>query len=58
MTLVDMIQKKYESQASYVGPLDDHVYWFPGSFSSKEYSAAIMSGDTYAPTPEKPNNMQ
>ena len=30
----------------YVGPLEDHVYWFPGSFSNIEYSAAIMSGDT------------
>ena len=30
----------------YVGPLEDHVYWFPGSFSSNEYSAAIISGDT------------
>lgn len=38
---------------SVVGPLDDHVYWLGGSFSRSEYSATIMSGVTYAPTPEK-----
>lgn len=38
---------------SAVGPLDDQVYWLGGSFSRREYSATIMSGVTYAPTPEK-----
>lgn len=38
---------------SVVGPLDDQVYWLGGSFSRREYSATIMSGVTYAPTPEK-----
>ncbi len=36
---------------SVLGPRDDHVYWFGGSFSLSEYSATIMSGVTYAPTP-------
>lgn len=36
---------------SVLGPLDDHVYWLGGSFSLREYSATIMSGVTYAPTP-------
>lgn len=36
---------------SVLGPLDDQVYWFGGSFSLREYSATIMSGVTYAPTP-------
>ena len=34
-----------------MGPLDDHVYWVAGKRSRNEYSAAIISGDTYAPTP-------
>lgn len=37
----------------YHGPLLDHVYGVPGIFSSSEYSAVIISGDTYAPTPIK-----
>lgn len=37
---------------SVLGPLDDQVYWLGGSFSLREYSATIMSGVTYAPTPE------
>lgn len=37
---------------SAVGPRDDQVYWLGGSFSRREYSATIMSGVTYAPTPE------
>ena len=37
----------------YHGPLLDHVYGVPGIFSSNEYSAVIISGDTYAPTPIK-----
>lgn len=37
---------------SVLGPLEDQVYWFGGSFSLREYSATIMSGVTYAPTPE------
>lgn len=36
---------------SVLGPRDDHVYWLGGSFSLREYSATIMSGVTYAPTP-------
>lgn len=36
---------------STVGPRDVHVYGIPGSFSLKEYSATIISGETYAPTP-------
>lgn len=31
---------------SVLGPRDDHVYWFGGSFSLREYSATIMSGVT------------
>ena len=38
---------------SIVGPLLDHVYGVPGSFSRVEYKATIISGDTYAPTPRK-----
>lgn len=38
---------------SVLGPLDDQVYWLGGSFSLREYSATIMSGVTYAPTPEE-----
>ena len=36
---------------SAVGPRDDQVYMLCGTFSLSEYSAAIISGDTYAPTP-------
>ena len=36
---------------SVLGPLEDQVYWLGGSFSLREYSATIMSGVTYAPTP-------
>lgn len=36
---------------SIVGPLDVQVYGIPWSFCRREYSATIMSGDTYAPTP-------
>ena len=36
---------------SIVGPLEDHVYGIPGNFCRNEYSACIISGDTYAPTP-------
>ena len=36
---------------SIVGPLLDHVYGVPGSFSLVEYRATIISGETYAPTP-------
>lgn len=35
---------------SIVGPRDDHVYVIPGIIFLKEYSATIMSGETYAPT--------
>lgn len=38
---------------SVLGPLEDQVYWFGGSFSLREYSATIMSGVTYAPTPKE-----
>lgn len=38
---------------SVLGPLEDQVYWLGGSFSLREYSATIMSGVTYAPTPEE-----
>lgn len=38
---------------SVLGPLDDQVYWLGGSFSLREYSATIMSGVTYAPTPKE-----
>lgn len=38
---------------SVLGPLDDQVYWLGGSFSLREYSATIMSGVTYAPTPRE-----
>ena len=38
---------------SMVGPRLDHVYGVPGSFSRVEYSATIISGETYAPTPGK-----
>lgn len=31
---------------SVLGPLEDQVYWFGGSFSLREYSATIMSGVT------------
>lgn len=31
---------------AYLGPRDDQVYWFAGSFSRNEYSATIISGDT------------
>lgn len=40
-----------EQVYTYVGPLEDHVYWLLGSFSIKEYCAAIMAGETMAPTP-------
>lgn len=40
-----------EQVYTYVGPLEDHVYWLLGSFSIKEYWAAIMAGETMAPTP-------
>lgn len=35
---------------SIIGPREDQVYGMPAIFSLKEYSATIMSGDTYAPT--------
>lgn len=38
---------------SIVGPLEDHVKGIPGSFWRSEYSACIISGETYAPTPVK-----
>lgn len=41
---------------SVVGPLEDQVYWLGGSFSLSEYSATIMSGVTYAPTPTHEKN--
>lgn len=43
---------------SVLGPLDDQVYWFGGSFSLREYSATIMSGVTYAPTPVERRNQE
>lgn len=44
------------SAPSVLGPLDDQVYWLGGSFSLREYSATIMSGVTYAPTPTGRND--
>lgn len=38
-------------QCTYVGPLEDQVYWLLGSFFIREYWAAIIAGDTMAPTP-------
>lgn len=38
---------------SIVGPREDHVKGIPGSFWRNEYSACIISGETYAPTPVK-----
>lgn len=43
---------------SVLGPLDDQVYWLGGSFSLREYSATIMSGVTYAPTPKGRHEQQ
>ena len=43
------------NEPSAQGPRDDHVYCFPGIFSSVEYSACIISGETYAPTPKMKN---
>lgn len=42
-----------QQEKTYVGPLDDQVYCIPGNFSLNEYSAVIISGETYAPTPSK-----
>lgn len=39
------------SPPSMHGSRDVHVYTLPGSFSRSEYSASIISGETYAPTP-------
>ena len=33
-------------RATYLGPREDHVYWFAGNFSLREYSATIISGET------------
>ena len=41
---------------TYDGPRDDQVYCMAGSFSLREYSAAIMAGVTWAPTPETHTN--
>ena len=40
-----------ENGSTYVGPREDQVKGRPGFFSVIEYSAAIMSGETNAPTP-------
>ena len=42
---------------SIVGPRLDQVYGVPGSFSRVEYNATIISGETYAPTPEINSNL-
>ena len=48
-------QESINQSTTYLGPLDDHVYAMPGNFSLSEYSAVIISGETYAPTPvDKP----